>query len=71
MKPPGLAFGLDGNTLALRVIRSDRATDAIWSAVEQSIDANMTPARFNSEVSQAWDYYRDEQRKRELQELQP
>jgi hypothetical protein len=55
-KPYGLSLGLtaDGN-LRAGVNHPSRAEDAIWNAVEEAIDAGMTPERFKLEAAQAWE----------------
>jgi hypothetical protein len=48
MKPLGL-------TAAFQVVKPTRAQDAIWNAVEESQDANMTVQEFISEAREAWE----------------
>lgn len=56
MKPTGISFGLDSaGDLHVGVTRSSRAEDAVWAAVEEAIDAGMTPERFKREAAQAWE----------------
>lgn len=55
--------------LVIGVTQSNRAIDAIWGAVEEAIDAGMTPDKFKREMVAAWDHYREQQKRHELQEL--
>jgi hypothetical protein len=69
VKPPGLALGFDGNGLTMRVTQSDRASDAVWNAVQEALDAQWTPEKFIREVYGAWEHERKERTKSELEAI--
>jgi hypothetical protein len=48
MKPLGLTAGF-------QLVVPNRAQDAIWNAVEEAQDANMTVQEFISEAREAWE----------------
>ena len=54
----------NGLSATLQVLKPSRAEDAIWDAVQEAIDAGMTPERFKREVMQAWMHELSEETKR-------
>lgn len=54
-KPPGIALriGLDGLP-SMSVRHSTRAEDAIWDAVEEALNYNMSADEFIAEARAAW-----------------
>lgn len=63
MKPLGI-------TANLQMINPSKLEDLIWQAVEEAQDMNYTVDQFRAECAKAWDYYRDEQRKRDNKDWQ-
>jgi hypothetical protein len=54
-KPYGISFGIAADGLPrCSVTKGDAATDAVWEAVRQAIDARMSPEAFRNEAAQAW-----------------
>ena len=69
-KPSGISLGINGNGLpTMRVTPISRAEDAIWNAVQEAVDAGMTPTQFKREVIQAWDEELRASAKRTMKEL--
>ena len=58
-----------GLTALLQVTTPNRATDAIWDAVEMAIEAGVTPLEFKREVVQAWHHALREKAKAAEKEL--
>jgi hypothetical protein len=56
MKPLGL-------TTSFQVVTPTRGEDAVWRAVEEAIDAGMTPERFKAEAAEAWVHFLRERAK--------
>jgi hypothetical protein len=62
MKPIGLSA-------TFQVVRSTRAEDAVWAAVEEAICAGMTPEQFKEEAAQAWEHCLREEAKHAVKVL--
>jgi len=69
MKPLGIEMTYGNSGLGMCVTKPNTAVDSIWQAVEDAIDANMTPQQFMSEVRKAWDQSRRDQNKADMAAL--
>ena len=69
-KPSGISLGITaGGVPTMSVTHISRAEDAIWNAVQEAVDAGMTPEQFKREVAQAWTEELRAQAKRTMKEL--
>jgi hypothetical protein len=55
----GKPYGL---TATLEIIAPDRATDALWDAVEQARLAGMTVRQIKLEMQEAWEHACEEEK---------